>query len=189
MNRAHEDEAAAAPTDRLFFALFPDPPAARQIEMLAQRLRRTHGLTGKPTAAPRLHVTLVFLGDHVGLPPDLVALASQVADRLEAPATEVRFDRVESFRRRRGLPLVLRSGTGGELVVLQRVLKAALQEVGLARDSRPVYTPHLTLLRDDRCLAAQAVEPIAWTAREFVLVDSLLGRSRHVVLARWPLRG
>jgi 2'-5' RNA ligase len=47
----------------------------------------------------------------------------------------------------------------------------------------------MTLLYDDRSVAEQAVETIGWTAREFVLVHSLLGQTRHIPLGRWPLRG
>jgi len=36
-------------------------------------------------------------------------------------------------------------------------------------------------------IARQAVEPIAWTAHEFALVRSFIGRSQYEVLARWPL--
>jgi len=47
----------------------------------------------------------------------------------------------------------------------------------------------VTLLYDDCSVAEQAVETICWTAREFVLVHSLIGQTLHVPLARWPLRG
>ena len=43
------------------------------------------------------------------------------------------------------------------------------------------------MLYDDRLVAWQAVEPVRWTVREFVLMHSLLGQHRHVPLARWPL--
>jgi 2'-5' RNA ligase len=36
-------------------------------------------------------------------------------------------------------------------------------------------------------IAPEKVAPIAWRAREFVLVHSLLGQTRHIPLARWPL--
>jgi 2'-5' RNA ligase len=45
----------------------------------------------------------------------------------------------------------------------------------------------VTLLYDEHRVARQCVEPIAWTAREFALVRSLLGKSQYEVLARWPL--
>ena len=34
---------------------------------------------------------------------------------------------------------------------------------------------------------ARRIEPIGWTAHEFVLVRSLLGRGTHVPVMRWPL--
>ena len=60
-------------TDRLFFALFPDPGTAERIAAVAARLRERHGLTGPALAAERFHITLSHLGDYHGLPADLVA--------------------------------------------------------------------------------------------------------------------
>ena len=45
----------------------------------------------------------------------------------------------------------------------------------------------MTLLRDVVEIAAQTIEPITWTAREFVLVHSLIGQTRHIPLGRWAL--
>jgi RNA 2',3'-cyclic 3'-phosphodiesterase len=36
---------------------------------------------------------------------------------------------------------------------------------------------------------ARAIEPIGWTVREFVLIDSLLGKTRYDVKGCWSLRG
>ena len=58
--------AAKNPTDRLFFALFPDAEAAMQIAGLARSLREEHGLHGQPLREDRLHVTLHHLGDYAG---------------------------------------------------------------------------------------------------------------------------
>jgi 2'-5' RNA ligase len=63
-------------TDRLFFAIFPDPPTAGHIAQLARRLRREHALKGRPLATQRFHVTLHYLGNYAGLPQDIVAQAS-----------------------------------------------------------------------------------------------------------------
>ena len=181
--------AASRPTDRLFFAILPDANAAARIAGLAERLRAENGLRGRPLSIERFHVTLIFLGDHVGLPRQIVALAARAAAGVAVPPFEVELDRVASFPRRRNLPLVLLGSDGvAGLTALHQSLATALKAAGLAHDRRSGYTPHLTLLRDDRCVAEHAIEPIGWTAREFVLVHSLLGRSRHVTLARWPLR-
>jgi 2'-5' RNA ligase len=182
---------APRPTDRLFFAIFPDAGAATRIARLAGHLRGEHGLKGRPLVADRLHVTLHHLGDYVGLPQDTVDAAGKAAAAVAMAPFEVAFDRVVSFDRRPGnRPMVLRGGDGlAALVVLQQSLGAAMKKAGLGRWAKPGYAPHVTLLYDDRCVTEQAVETIGWTTREIVLVHSLLGRSLHVPLARWPLRG
>jgi 2'-5' RNA ligase len=58
----------------------------------------------------------------------------------------------------------------------------------LARWAKGVFTPHVTLLYDGMSVAEQPVDPISWTVGEFVLVHSLLGQTRHIILDRWPLR-
>jgi 2'-5' RNA ligase len=37
-------------------------------------------------------------------------------------------------------------------------------------------------------LGERPVEPLRWSAREFMLIDSHSGAHVHEVLARWPLR-
>ena len=49
------------------------------------------------------------------------------------------------------------------------------------------FEPHVTLAYDARKIAAEAVAPIGWRVDEFVLVHSLLGRTRHVRLGGWAL--
>ena len=181
---------ASRPTDRLFFAIFPDAQAAARIAQLAQRLRVEHGLHGHPIKTERFHVTLHHLGDHAGLRHDIVAVAKQSAATVTMSPFEVAFDHVMSFDRPRNRPLVLRGGDGlAALTGFERLLGTAMNKAGLGHWVKPGYTPHATLLYDDRSVAEQSVETIAWTAREFVLVRSLLGQTRHEPLARWPLRG
>jgi 2'-5' RNA ligase len=180
----------AGATDRLFFALYPDPAAASRISTLAERLRHDLGLHGRPIAAARLHVTLCYLGDHVGLPDAIVAAATAAAARIDAPAFELAFDKVASFPRVRGdRPLVLQGGTGiAALKRFERDLGAALEETKAAGGPERPYAPHVTLLYDAACLDETTVEPVSWIAREFVLVHSRIGQGKHVTLGRWPLR-
>lgn len=178
-----------AEVDSLFFALQPDAPAAARAVALAGRLRADHGLRAPPTAMDRLHVTLHYLGRSGSLPEDLVTRARRAAQTLDSPVFEVSFDQVTSFParvRKRPLVLVARQPMQA-LQALRFNLGVALRLHGVAAD-KGAFTPHLTLLRDTRAVAEQSVAPIAWTAREFVLVRSLIGQGRHVVLARWPLQ-
>lgn len=184
-------DAAPAPTDRLFFAIFPDADAAGRIAPLASRLRDEHGLNGKLIERARLHVTLHHLGDFVGVPRDIVARAGEAAATVAMPPFEMSFDRAMSFSGRPDKrPFVLLGGEGlAALKAFQRTLGTAMEKAGLKLFKADTnYTPHVTLLYGDLLVAEQAVETINWTAREFVLVHSLLGQGVHVPLARWALR-
>ena len=185
----------ATHTERMFIAIRPDAPTAQRIEALAQALRRTHGLKGRSLGPERFHVTLHLIGDFAGgVPPSVIEAALHAARPVADVASpfHAAFDHVASFRRkRRSMPLVLLGGDGVEGVAqLQQSLLAALVEAGLV--SGPVdarYTPHLSLLYDDLPLAPQPIDPLAWKVSELLLVRSLLGQSRHEVLARLALRG
>lgn len=179
--------ALPVPTDRLFFAVLPDAAAAAHIHALAGRLRHDLGLTGRPIGLSRYHVTLNFLGDHAGLPQRLVDQVSAHAATIVLPGFDVVLDHVESFARPRHSPLVLRGGGEGVagLRTLEAALRAGLESLALADHRR--YTPHLTLLRDDRVIVRRPVDPVRWRAADFALMCSRIGQGRHDVLARWPL--
>jgi RNA 2',3'-cyclic 3'-phosphodiesterase len=179
--------------DSLFFAILPDVPAALRIAQIAEQLRSAHGLKGKTLQTDRFHVTLHHLGNYAGLPPDVVAIAQEVGTSV-AHAThpfELAFDHVESFSNRPGhCPLVLRGGDGLiALTAFQQALGMPLKKTAARHWLKTTYTPHLTLLYDDQRVALQAVESVAWTARELVLVHSMVGQSRHLHLGRWTLNG
>jgi 2'-5' RNA ligase len=180
-------------TDRLFFALFPDAATAGRIGSLAQDLRVEHRLRGNALEAARFHITLHHLGDHAGLPGDLVAAARTAAERVSAPAFEVVFDTAVSFagrsRKPGKKPFVLRGGEGLAAVVdFQQHLGEAMRATVAGRYAEARFTPHVTLVYDDREVAQRPVDPIGWTVNEFVLVHSLIGQTKHIVLGRWPLR-
>ena len=182
-------EAAPLSRDGLFFAVFPDQDAARRIEQRARRLRADHALVDEPLRTERLHVTLQSLGRYPVLPKDLVVLARLAAARVAMRPFDVEFNMVGSFSRtttRR--PFVL---LGDDHLVCLHMLRdklvEALYEVGVIRVKNAPYTPHMTLLYDHPKIEKQAIEPVAWSVREFILVHSLLGQTRHVPLGRWPL--
>lgn len=179
-------------TDRIFFAIFPDTETAERIAEQTISVRSAHQIRGKPIAPARLHITLHHLGDHAGVPAGIVESAVSAGNELEMPCFEVILDRVSSFNGRpRNHPLVLR-GDDARLAQLYRVhqsLGRHLSEHGLARYAKKRFTPHLTLMYGDKRIDEHTVEPIVWTAREVVLVHSLLGRSVHRHIGRWTLDG
>lgn len=171
-------------TDRLFFAVRPDQETAAEISERTKLWRTEHGLTGRPLKPEHLHVTLFHVGDATGTPSaELIeALAERVA-AVEMPAFRVEFDRVMSFSNG---AFVL---GGDESLIGLEVLQQRLSDA-LDPSPRPArrFVPHVTLLRDNRHIAEQSIERIGWTAREVVLVHSLLGQTTHRDLVRLPLR-
>jgi 2'-5' RNA ligase len=180
-------------TDRLFFAILPDPPVAERIARVGRSLRDRHGL-GKPLLTERFHVSLYHVGDYAGLPEDVVIRAKAAASTVVFPLFDTGFDHVTSFsgkgggrEKRRRYPLVLLGDEDDTaLRMFQQALRMALIGVGLGQSAMR-FTPHLTLLYDRQAMPEQPSESLRWTVREFVLIHSLLGRTQYVPLARWPL--
>lgn len=183
--------AGQPPTDRLFFGIFPSSLVAARLGRTAAGLCTRHALTGKPLAPDRFHITLFHLGDYFGLPETLVRSAMEAATTVTAPPFEVLFDYTESFLgKSHSLPVVLRASTGiDQLMSFQQNLGDALKKAGLGRYVGTQFTPHVTLLYDMKTVHREPVEPLGWTVGEFVLVHSLLGKTRHIQLHRWSMRG
>lgn len=182
--------APPVPTDRLFFAIFPDETARAAIARLAQDIGKRHKLRGKPLLAERFHITLHHLGDFADLPPDLVEGSMQAASRMIAAPFDVAFDHVASFATRaEKKPCVLLGEEGDTLLRrLRKLLGECLIEAKQGKHVTRDFTPHVTLLYDRTLVPPQAIAPIAWTVREFALVHSLLGKTEHRILRRWQLR-
>ncbi len=175
--------------DTLFFAIFPDPDVAARIAKLAGRLRDEYGLKGGLLRTERFHVTLHDLGGYLGVPQDVVDAAKEAAAAVTMPSFDVVFDRVMSFSGGSdNRPLVLRGGDGtAALMTFRQTLGAAMVKAGLK--AARSYTPHMTLLYGGHNIPEQIIEAVGWTAKEFVLVHSIVGATVHELLGRWPLRG
>jgi len=176
-------------SDYLFFCIFPEPPpAALTLAGYAQQLRSKHGLSGRPLAPERFHISLFDLGHSSGLNVGRVREAVAAAATVRASAFDVAFDSVMSFGRNASkLPLVLRSGlTAGPLVEFHRTLGLALRRAGLR--VRPQFTPHITLLYDSKSIPQEPIEPFRFRVTQFTLVHSLQGETQHVKLAQWTLQ-
>ena len=177
------------PGNAVFFAVQPNADIVQCLGRLAWSLLGKHKLRGRPRPDRCFHVTLHGIGNYAELPRDAVAAIDDAASAIATPSFLVAFDRVRNFGggRNRALVLVGDQGVAG-LRMFQHELVTALQKIGFARRKEPTCEPHITLLHYEGGIADQAVEETRWTVREFVLVRSLHGQSRHLSLARWPLR-
>jgi 2'-5' RNA ligase len=179
-------EAASKPTDKLFFAIFPDDAAAHRIAELARSLKSKYQLQGEPILLKRFHVSLYHLGDYFGLPQDAIARAEEAASAITLQPFEVGCDRVIGFAgrnadpQRDNCPIVLRATEGvAELTALRRGLAAAMRRAGIKVPGNTRFTPHVTLLYDRPHEISVPVDSIRWTVRELVLVHSLRGKTRY----------
>lgn len=182
---------APEPTDRFFFALLPDPGVTRQLGVLAARFATRIGGGLAPTPAHRFHVSLQHLGNHIGVPIELIKRALRAASQLSFPAFEARFDRVMMFSGRSARPgnraLVLVESDVSKIVELDGSLAETLRHQGLNARALP-FTPHVTLgygpLRQFEC----GVPPLIWPVREFALLHRRIGRGLpYRLLGRWQL--
>jgi len=175
----------------LFFALRPAAEAAERLCGLAADLRKRCRMTGRPVAPDRLHISLNFVADLAAPDPQVVDRASAAVAGVAFPAFAVALDRMVTWGRGEGArPIVMRSDDGLLGVEgLHRTLHGALAQAGLAPRRERAFEPHLTLLRDKAVVPLEFVDTVAWTAREFVLLNSVRGEGRHEVLGRWPLGG
>ena len=96
------------------------------------------------------------------------------------------FDRVATFCGTSGRrAIVLTGGEGVEgLMRLQHDLNIAMIKAGLGARQAGRFTPHVTMIYAHH-VHELSIRPISWTVNEFVLVDSLVGQTRHVLLGRW----
>jgi 2'-5' RNA ligase len=126
----------------------------------------------------------------VGLPQGLLQALSDAAGELRFEPFDLVFDRVMSFKAGAGRkpPFVLRGGDEGLAPVMhfRRAIDDVLARRGLARSFDLRFTPHVTLMYGHKMVTEQAVAPITWRVSEFVLVDSLIGQGKHIVMGRWP---
>ena len=175
--------------ERLFLAVRPQPMAEQAITAKAQEQKRTHGFDGTLIRPEHLHVTLFHLGDWVTLPQELVSQAMAAAASIDATAFAVTFDKLTSFRNRTGVRPFVLTGPSQPWHPLYLALGGALKRAGLGsavHDARD-FMPHVTLLRDAKSAKSAKIEPITWRVEDFVLIKSLLGKTTHIHLGRWPL--
>ena len=174
----------------LFFALLPEPAVVPLVSDFGARVCGAHRFRGKPIWPDRLHITLLSAMDVYCGREENIDRAKRAGARVDAAAFDVALDITESFfARTASHPFVLTSGRGiAAAAWLRQLLIVAMIEEGFEVPVSSGFTPHMTLMWADRCVEQYPALPIAWTVREFALVLSYVGQSRHEYLHRWTLR-
>ena len=172
---------------RYFFALVPPPDDAAAIDAFAHGLRRLHGLRGWPIGPERYHLTLCGIERYGGAAGCEIAALEGIAASMVASRFTVAFDHVAghgSLGDRQAIFLET-SQTFPILDRLQGRLRREMRARGFRTASK--FGPHVTLLYDEHPFSKPMVPPVSFPVREFVLIRSVHGTSRHDHLARWPL--
>lgn len=174
------------PSRRLFFAIRPDVGATGRLACLMARLRHEGIMSGSSVEPDRLHITLHHLGNFDDqIPASLVPTASMAAATVRTQPFRVAFDRAGGTIG----PLLLRASDGARaLRMFRQTLSDALIKAGLRRHATSAFNPHMTLSYNIGDIPEKTIEPIDWTIREFVLIESLLGKHKHIQRGCWSLR-
>ena len=111
------------PTDRLFFAVFPDAETLETICSARRHLCERAGLSGTEVAPEQLHVTLWRVGDYVvaPTPEDIDAIVRQ-ASTVEMPPFRLSFASARSYGRGALVPHMTLMRT--ETILPERRIKA-----------------------------------------------------------------
>lgn len=165
---------------RLFLALWPPAEVAQALAAAGER--KAEACAGRPVAAVRIHLTLVFLGEVA--PGRVDAVREAARDAWRGPIG-LSIDRCGSFGRAK-VAWVAPSRVPDALAQLHSRLEDALRSGGFDLERR-AFAPHLTLVRRIRRPAAPApIEPIAWEADHFRLVETRAEGGGYGEVARWP---
>ena len=174
---------------RYFFALMPPLDHAAALDVFAHELRRSHDLRGWPIGPERYHLTLCGIERYGGAAGWEIAALEKIGASMVASTFTIAFDHVAghgSLGDRQAIFLET-SQTFPILDRLQGRLRREMRAKGFRTPSK--FGPHVTLLYDERPFSRAIIPPASFQVREFVLIRSIHGESRHDHLARWPLSG
>jgi len=188
MPTAEENTESAGKAYRIFFAIWPDNDAQKQLAELAKQLRLESLCGGRKIKAENIHLTLVFVGK---VYPDRLDALRDVADSVNQSgslAFDLVIDEVRYWKHNH-IVYLAPGKVPQELVDLERALRDTISAAGFPLEQR-AYAPHITLMRNAFCPALpELVEPVAWRVREWTLVKSeqTSNGSVYTPIGRWSL--
>jgi 2'-5' RNA ligase len=188
MQTVKENTGMEQRTVRVFFAIWPDDKAQKQLSDAVKRLQLEPLCGGRKTKAKNIHLTLVFVGE---VPTGKLEALCRIADGISASGVRA-FDLVVekiSYWKHNNIVFAAIATIPPELMDLVTALQEALSTAGFSLEQR-TYKPHITLMRNASCQTLpELAEPIAWRVREWMLVKSeqTSGGSNYVPVGRWSL--
>lgn len=175
---------------RVFFALRPDRQARDAIGQLVAKEFRSPGLPGAWLLPDDYHISLLGVAEFEDVPEKLEAWGSAVARSMRTPPFELCADGMMRFAGSNALVLLF-GASDSPLRQLQQRLVRSMHQNGVDIKVRKPWLPHLTIGYNSEVVERKPIDPIGWTAREFLLIDSPQaghepGVPRHRIVGRWP---
>lgn len=164
---------------RLFFAITPDTVTARRTHAFVEPFAQGAALL----PPDRLHVTMAITNDYSIFPDQAAETLCAIGDGVTADPFALSLDRLVASRS----SVALRPGLKvPALSTLAERLGKAMRSAGLYRDDYR-FSAHQTAFYRKGEPWQRPINGFEWDVRDFVLIHSEVGRSRHTVLKRWPL--
>ena len=188
MRTTEENRGTKGRTVRVFFAIWPDDAAQKQLAALTEQLQAESLCSGRKIKPENIHLTLVFVGE---VDSGKLAALCRAADRIKSSGTrafDVVIEEIRYWKHNRIVYAATRQ-IPQELMNLVSALQDGLSAAGFSIERR-AYRPHITLMRKASCQTLpELAEPIAWRAREWMLVKSeqTSDGSVYSPIGRWPL--
>lgn len=165
----------------MYFFLPPPPEVRREIKQwYIPATMRT------PVREDRLHITVgnVAIGTAGGYdetPHGVIALIVEALADLTLPSCALVFDTIV------GGPRSVLLKPSERLHGFDALQTRIATGIGLHPALWSHFRPHITLGYGGRQLPARPIDPISWNADRLCLVESLHGKTRHIVHGSWPL--
>ncbi len=142
----------------------------------------------RPVDDDCLHLSIQSLGRYDRVSDALIQRAMLIGSRVEAPAFPATFDRLQGFNGTYGRAVVLTSRQPADgFFTLRKAVFAEMQLAGMDVPPSLEFAPHVSLAYQRSRIPTIPVAPVTWIVHELVLIRSVIGRSRHICLGRWPL--
>jgi len=165
---------------RYFFALLPDEITGRRVRAFSEAQFGEKGLM----RADRLHVTLAITADFDAHFPALIEALRRAGETVAAePFTLV----LDQLSRGRDTAALRPAHSLPPLRALQSAIARAMNEQGVPMRPQWRFNPHVTLIYRKGQPVVRPVPDLGWPVREFVLIESVVGLTRHNLLGRWTL--
>lgn len=171
-------------SQRLFFALWPDPETARAIWEVAGQL--VSKVQGRRLSPEQIHLTLAFLGS---INTDKTQCMHQAAAQVFGQAFTLQLDTAGHFPK----PQVVWLGTSQMPVALKtfqfNLVSQLNRKCDYTPESRP-FVPHITVWRKvKRVLLPEYLSPLKWPVDRFVLARSrtIPSGAEYSIVESWPL--